>query len=268
MIVRKASSLDKNPVLDFCKSTFSWGDYISEVWDFWIKEGELLVSEDAGVPVGICHVYFGDNFSWIEGIRVQKNFRKLGIGSTLIKSAEFESIKNAISDIYMLIEVNNSSSLSLAKKENYDILQTWNFYTLNPDKHNNSSAKIITSYSDISKIIPKSQFYVDSWRWCPLSDKSLRKLIDDKKVLYSKNNGNVSIGFLIDSKHFQMTKILTIFGTGKSLEDLLNLVQNICFKENIQRIQVLTPHILPLINGLEKRMQFHLMHKKLKTRLL
>ena len=45
MELREATSSDKTQVLDFCKNTFSWGDYIAEVWDFWIKEGNLLVTD-------------------------------------------------------------------------------------------------------------------------------------------------------------------------------------------------------------------------------
>ncbi len=44
MRINGAKPSDKEKILDFCKNTFSWGDYIPEVWDFWIKEGNLLVA--------------------------------------------------------------------------------------------------------------------------------------------------------------------------------------------------------------------------------
>src|SRR3989337_2096273 len=50
MELRKAKSSDKNKVLEFCKTTFSWGDYISDVWDDWILEGNLLVLTETDVP--------------------------------------------------------------------------------------------------------------------------------------------------------------------------------------------------------------------------
>ena len=34
METRKAKPSDKKDVLEFCNTTFSWGDYISNVWDF------------------------------------------------------------------------------------------------------------------------------------------------------------------------------------------------------------------------------------------
>ena len=38
---RLAQSSDKKDILNFCQYTFSWGDYIHEVWDNWIIEGNL-----------------------------------------------------------------------------------------------------------------------------------------------------------------------------------------------------------------------------------
>ena len=118
---------------------------------------------------------------------------------------------------------------------------------------------------EISKIIFKSQFYVDSWRWHPLSENSIKNLTKNNRVLFSKRGEEISIGFLIKSRHFENLQILTIIKAGKSVDCLLHLAQSMCFREHIQRIQVLTPLILPEINGLEKRTQFYLMHKKIRN---
>jgi hypothetical protein len=39
---RAATVQDKDYVLDFCKNTFRWGDYIDRVWDIWISEPNSL----------------------------------------------------------------------------------------------------------------------------------------------------------------------------------------------------------------------------------
>ncbi len=90
MKIRKAKPSDKAQVLDFCKFTFSWGDYIAEVWDYWILEGNLLVLTIKDIPVGICHSFLTDpNEIWIEGIRVDKNFRRKSIATKMINESEF-----------------------------------------------------------------------------------------------------------------------------------------------------------------------------------
>ena len=35
MVIRRALDSDKAKVLEFCKNTFEWGDYIETVWDEW-----------------------------------------------------------------------------------------------------------------------------------------------------------------------------------------------------------------------------------------
>ena len=45
--IRNALGSDRNDILDFCKNTFSWGDYIDQVWDLWVNDsaGQLFVAE-------------------------------------------------------------------------------------------------------------------------------------------------------------------------------------------------------------------------------
>ena len=52
---RLATKSDKEQVLDFCKNTFSWGDYIHEVWDSWIREGNLIVIDHENSPISMAH---------------------------------------------------------------------------------------------------------------------------------------------------------------------------------------------------------------------
>ncbi len=87
---RLARDSDKKDVLSFCKKTFSWGDYIHEVWDSWIGEGNLIVIEQNGIPISMTHAAFypDENMIWIEGIRVNKNFRNNGIAQKMINHLE------------------------------------------------------------------------------------------------------------------------------------------------------------------------------------
>ncbi len=132
-MIREAHSDDKIPILKFCKNTFSWGDYIEQVWDFWLSEGSLFVYEKQ-IPIGVCHAFYSKNQIWIEGIRIDPNFRKQKIASQLVTYAELHGkMQNALYS-FMLIDTENSTSLSMAKSLGYQISQTWNFYSLEPKK--------------------------------------------------------------------------------------------------------------------------------------
>ena len=69
MKIRQAKSSDKKEILGFCTNTFSWGDYIDQVWDYWFsdKNGRLFVAEDEGKKLGVSHVAIcpGSRAAWL-----------------------------------------------------------------------------------------------------------------------------------------------------------------------------------------------------------
>ena len=256
MKIRDAISADKSSVLEFCSNTFSWGDYIKDVWDFWIKEGNLFVVEEKQ-SIGICHAFFTYKQVWIEGIRIASPFRRLGLASKLIKYVESFSIKKNILNSFMLIDTQNVSSLSMAKKLDYKILETWHFYSLTPKKNNNY---IIKFNPDTSKI--PFNHYVKSWRWLPLNDNLLRHLSEEKKIIYSDIDGNFSFAILSDSEHFDQTLIVTLHSSStNTTHNLILYLQNFCAEKNYQRIQILTKDTLSDLHDLEHKISFHLMQK-------
>ena len=132
MNVTKATNNEKQAVLEFCKNTFSWGDYINEAWDSWIKEGNFLIIHENNQPVAICHasIYKEGKQVWIEGIRVNEKFRRRGYASKLVSESEKIGKQNDCEVAYMIIASTNQKSLELARKLGYENFETWNFYSL------------------------------------------------------------------------------------------------------------------------------------------
>ncbi|MGC8680394.1 MAG: GNAT family N-acetyltransferase, partial [Candidatus Micrarchaeia archaeon] len=59
-------------ILDISKNSFEWGDYIGDVFDYWIKNGIFLKAVKDGIIVGFLHIREYDKFIWIEGLRVRE----------------------------------------------------------------------------------------------------------------------------------------------------------------------------------------------------
>ena len=258
-MIREATSLDRISVLKFCKDTFSWGDYVSQVWDFWLSEGNLLLFEERS-PVGICHVFSSKDQIWIEGIRVDKNFRRKKVASNLVSHAELIGRENYALYSYMLIETQNSSSLSMANSLNYDIYQTWKFYSLLPKQNSNYS-----SISFDASLRPEDNLYfVKSWRWIPIDKNTFSILSKQKNIIESKINHKKSIAILSDSEHFEKTLIVTLFAESTDTAFcILSFLQNYGMKKNYRRIQILTKENLPRFDSLDHKISFHLMKKPL-----
>jgi hypothetical protein len=258
MEIREATSFDKNLVMKFCKNTFSWGDYIDKVWSSWLNEGNLFLFEKE-FPIGICHAFYFENQIWIEGIRIDPNFRRQMIASKLVTHAELIGKNNNVLSSYMLIDTKNKNSISMANSLNYKAFQIWNYYSLIPKK--NSNFKIEFEKSVNSDIFP---FYVNSWRWIKTTENILFNLSAQNQIIKSNLNGKTSIAIIDDYKHLDKTLIVTLFsGSFDTLSDILFYLQNYAIEKNYERIQILTKEELQSFDSLEYKISFNLMKKSL-----
>ncbi|EPA04303.1 GNAT family N-acetyltransferase [Candidatus Nitrosarchaeum limnium] len=258
IMIREANNSDKSPILNFCKNTFSWGDYIQYVWNYWLAEGNLFVIEKKQ-PVGICHAIFSKNQVWVEGIRINPDNHRQGLASKLVHHVESIAKEKQISFSYMLIDIENSSSLEMAKNLNYKIYETWNFYSILPQithGHNIEFGQIPHT--------KKITHYVKSWRWLVLDEKSLIQLYKQNKIIVANNSGDTSIAILTDSEHFANTLIVTLFsGSEKNTLELISYIQNYCAEKKYHKIQILTREKISFTNSIEHKITFNLMRKSL-----
>ena len=84
--IRDATKKDKDAILEFCRDTWDWGDYIDMVWDDWLNDpdGRLIVGILDGVPVAVVHIcIFPTGEGWIEGMRIKPELRDKQIGTAL-----------------------------------------------------------------------------------------------------------------------------------------------------------------------------------------
>lgn len=256
-MIREATPDDKITILKFCKNTFSWGDYISEVWDYWLSEGNLFVFEK-NLPIGICHAVFLKELVWIEGIRVNPEFKRQGIASKLVKQVESLAIQKQVHSSLMLIDTQNKPSLEMSQNLGYTTYQTWNFYSLLPRKN--------TTFDKINNnTLKENEFphYVKSWRWIPLEKETISLLKSKNCIIHSGDN-NKTTAILEDSEHFKNTLIVTLFaGSELNTTNLLCFLQNYGYEKNYQRVQILTKETLPEFENLDSKLSFHLMQKLL-----
>ena len=254
-VIREAAAHDKQEVLDFCRHTFSWGDYIHHVWDLWLAEGLLYVYDDGG-PVALSHTSHSCNQTWVEGIRVHPEFRNRGIASGMVSHAEGAGRRNGSQSLLMAIETGNAPSLLMAWRMGYGVVGTWRFYTMLP-KPRHTTARLA------GPAAPGIPFYVRSWRWLPTSDAGPAHLGSDGGVVRPAS-GSPSSAVMAVSDHFEKTMIVTVSGgSDNDILQLLSFVQNHAHAKNYQHVQIMTMHDLPEFDTLEYRYRFYLVRKHL-----
>ena len=269
MIIRPAVPNDKNHVLNFCQNTFSWGDYISDVWNYWLSEGNFLVADIQEIPVGICHAaIIKDEQVWIEGIRIDENFRRKGFAKSLVQASEEIGRKNNCKSSLMLIAESNSDSLKMASSLGYEKENLWFYYSLLPKKHSKESnvSFVFRNTRIINTILSKFPYFIKSWRWSPSTKNEIFNLIQHKNIILCQKNQEIESGAIMTtSEHFEKTALVTItFGNQLGLKEIFSFLQNYFYVKNFKRIQILTYlDSFPKFEGLENKISFYLMKKNL-----
>lgn len=260
MSIRYVQESDRKSVLEFCKNTFSWGDYIPWVWYNWLKEGQFITWISNNVPVALCHsVFIRPHSMWIEGIRVHPHFRRKNVATKLIQWSESHAKQIGILYSSMLIEKENTPSITMAKKNGYEIETNWSYYSLDL-KDTCTNLNNLRSINQMEFLHGK--YFVDSWRWEVLDHKSMISLIKNKQIISQKNNVGFSFAILKPSRHFSKTLICTIYGNSDTTIDLLQFLRRYGY-ENRLRMQVLSNADLSGIKGVNKNTEFFLLKKTL-----
>ncbi len=239
MLIRKAINSDKEIVLDFCKNTFEWGDYINRVWDLWINDpsGLLLVTEindknkTKGHPIALSRVSVcPNNLSWIEGLRVNQDYRKQGIATSLLEFMLNFGIKKGFKDASAVVSVHNTSSQKMLEKQGFFKLQRFNYYNINLEKFRNLENTTVQSqqeefnvkladYEDISSLI---EYLKES----PVFNQGCKRYFDSWKFYIFENN-HINLKSLIENN-----KMFLIVDGSKKIDGLL-ILNNIYYNNTI-----------------------------------
>lgn len=118
VVIRRARAEDRAAVLAFSKHTWDWGDYIEFVWDEWLDDprGYLFVATIDEQPVGVAHLrLLNATEAWLEGMRVDPNFRLRGIAKALYDAELVEAMNRGETMVRYVTESTNTGSIALAE---------------------------------------------------------------------------------------------------------------------------------------------------------
>lgn len=264
-MIKNITDNQKSQILELCKNTFSWGDYIDSVWDFWIKEGNFFCIYDGDVPVGICHGSISKPAKqlWIEGIRIHQKFRRKHLATQLITKLESIGIKNSCDTSCMFIDSNNVRSLLLAKNLNYNIDQIWNYHLIrNVSQPQDTSVRFVDSIQDISDFDFKSSKFIQAWRLYPLHI-FLDDLISTQSLVSVRADSLESIATIIPTRNFNGILLVTVLaGNASGINEIIKFAQNYALQNNISQIQLLTRQKITRKNSTQN-LVFNLVKKTL-----
>jgi GNAT superfamily N-acetyltransferase len=119
LIVRPALPSDRDAILAFTRDTFSWGDYIAEVFDEWLArdDTQMMVAVHDGEPIatGTARM-LSPSEAWFHGARVHPDHRGRGIAADVSVALREWARDQGATVGRLLIEEGNLSSIRHVEK--------------------------------------------------------------------------------------------------------------------------------------------------------
>jgi GNAT superfamily N-acetyltransferase len=257
--IRAAVQGDKNEILSFCTHTFTWGDYIEQVWDLWIQDGDgkMLVAEADGRKAGLSHVSQCPNSAsiWLEGVRVHPMFRRLKIATALIEEMQRYGIGHGATEALAIVSQENRSSQQMMERSGFSAVSEWSYYSTDDRMAKRESGARIASTGDLdavlkyleaSRVYAKSaKKYVNAWRWYALDRPALAGFLGAGRVLVA-GEPLAGIAIVNTKGYWNRKNILQVVYLDSeekhALQGLLAHVMNLYVDGKYERLQILCPH--------------------------
>lgn len=195
-VVRQARASDKDFVLRFSRNTFEWGDYIENVWDFWLIDpsGKLLVATFDEKPVGMSHVAIvkrGE--AWVEGARVAPEFRRMGVASLLNDAALEWALERGAGIVRAVTDSNNFVAQKALVKMGFSFVSEWAVMEFEDCQKETDATSRVAVKSDLDAIwayLQASNVFKSSgglfailFRWKSLSKSDLKRFIERRMAI-------------------------------------------------------------------------------------
>jgi len=264
-LVRKATAEDRKEVLSFCVGTFDWGDYIDEVYDFWLgaPDSLFLVAETAGKPVGIVHArQMRHGVAWLEGLRVSPAHRREGVGTALTAKAMEMLSEGGIKTLRLLVESNNEASMALAFGLGFREEATWAFYhgrkprempSHGPHWVTPASASNVWSRLDSSDLFNQAcRSYENDWAIYPLESDDFSELVKGRMVATMGEGKEAALAVV----HYGRTegrdaKACFLLGDRPAVKELAAFVISKAARSGARRLHVSCPNHAGTTEGLK-----------------
>jgi GNAT superfamily N-acetyltransferase len=210
-VVREAKASDKEAVLRFCQGTFEWGDYIANVWDFWITDlkGRIFVATFDGIPIGMSHVtVVKKGEAWLEGARTAPEFRRMGVASLLTEACLEFAVEKGAKVARLTTDSDNFAAQKVVAKLGFEQVSDWaimEFDGCQLEAYGNVRFAEKSDVDGIWEFLVSSECYAKSaglftilFRWLSLGRAELQRFIRRRMAIVHEQDGKVNGLILFD----------------------------------------------------------------------
>ena len=162
-------------------------DYINEMGPAFLDDGTILIAENR-IPIGFMKIStLPDNFAWFSAVRVHPDYRRLGVGNSLMKEALKLADDGKTRGCRLMIENSNFRSKGLALKNGFHVVLDLLLFEGGFSRDGLMRSKI-----------EDDEFFSMGWEFCLFSkglNERVEKYTMDGKNLYHYEGNNGSYQF-------------------------------------------------------------------------
>ena len=137
LTIRRARAEDRAAALAFCAHTWTWGDYIAEVWDAWLADprGAFVVGEVDGQVMALDKLTFlSSDEAFLEGFRIDPAYRGRGYAPRFERYLLDEAARQGARVVRFLTAAGNEAIHHIAERDGFRRAATLLPWSAEPDQ--------------------------------------------------------------------------------------------------------------------------------------
>lgn len=269
-VIRRAEASDKDLVLKFCQNTFEWGDYIEDVWDYWLSDpsGILFVATVEKKPVGMSHVAMvkrGE--AWVEGARVAPEFRRMGVASLLNEASLEWAVSHKANVVRAVTDSTNFVAQKALAKMGFSFVSEWAVMEFDGCHLETDAYAHFAEKSDLDTIwdfLQGSEGFSDSgglfsvlYRWKSLDKADLQRFIERRMAIVYEQDKAVNGLILFDDTvkyAWQENSFQTCYVDGdfEAVLGIVKFLKRILCEDGVTKIYGVMPNRVPIASAFLK----------------
>ncbi len=206
--IRPALPQDRAAVEAICAQAWDGDDYIPDVWDEWIGDlhGELTVVERRGRVAALAKLTrIADDEWWMEGLRVDPAYRRLGL-ARLLQAYQLRLAERVGRGVVRLATASNNQTVHrLAARDGFSRVARYLYYGADPLPGVSTARVLAAGDLDAAWALihdsPVSRaaagLYEVSWRWMRLTRERLAAHLAAGEVLGMDLEGRLAAAAIV-----------------------------------------------------------------------
>ena len=264
IVIRPARSEDKAAVIEFCQHTWKDAeDYIAYVWDKWFADlsGEIFVAVLRERPVAMARaVQLSQQEGWWEGLRVDPQYRRLGLARVLEAHISQYLQQAGVTIIRCCVATWNTAVQPFMEQQGYCKIDNYIAYQATAlDSPTPQISKLrLESFDAAWSLFKQSQtnrlFVCRGAKWQALTAQVLRDRLNQGLVWGIEQAGVLQSVFL--QSHLESSNetlwVGCVEGRADSVSLLLSEMRHLAHQQGYQTVSGFFPNREPLLKALQK----------------